>query len=43
MRVFRDYDGTMSSEWEGSGWAKEPDGFAMVAAHQTMVRRHLSV
>jgi xylose isomerase-like TIM barrel protein len=41
MRVFRDYDGTMSSEWEGAGWATEPDGFAMVAAHQTMVRRYL--
>lgn len=42
MRVFRDYDGTMSSEWEGSGWAKEPDGFAMVAAQQQMMRRHLA-
>jgi sugar phosphate isomerase/epimerase len=42
MRVFRDYDGTMSSEWEGSGWAKKPDGFAMVAAQQQMMRRHLA-
>lgn len=42
MRVFRNYDGTMSSEWEGSGWAAEPDGFAMVAAQQEMMRRHLA-
>jgi hypothetical protein len=42
MRIFRDYDGTMSSEWEGSGWADEPDGFAMIAGHQAMLRRHLA-
>jgi sugar phosphate isomerase/epimerase len=44
VRVFRDagYTGTMSSEWEGSSWAAEPDGFAMVKAHQQMVRRHLA-
>lgn len=43
LRVFRDggYDGTISSEWEGSAWAEDPDGFAMVAAHQRMVRRYL--
>jgi sugar phosphate isomerase/epimerase len=45
MRVFAQsgYSGTISSEWEGSGWASEPDGFAMVTAHQRMLRRHLSV
>lgn len=42
MRVFRDYDGTMSSEWEGSAWAKEPDGFATIMAQQEMMRRHLA-
>jgi sugar phosphate isomerase/epimerase len=44
IRVFRDagYTGTMSSEWEGSSWAEDPDGFAMVKAHQEMVRRHLA-
>ena len=43
MRVFRDagYTGTVSSEWEGAGWAAEPDGFAMVAAHQRLLRRLL--
>ncbi len=43
MRVFREggYTGTISSEWEGSGWAEDPDGFAMVAAHQRLLRRHL--
>lgn len=44
MRVFVEngYSGTISSEWEGSGWADDPDGFRMVAAHQRLLRRHLS-
>ena len=43
MRVFRDYgySGTISSEWEGACWAADPDGFAMVKAHQALLRRHL--
>lgn len=45
MRVFRDagYTGTISSEWEGSSWAPEPDGFAMVAAHQALLRGYLDL
>lgn len=44
MRVFADagYEGTISSEWEGSSWAAAPDGFAMVSRHQALMRRHLS-
>jgi sugar phosphate isomerase/epimerase len=44
VRVFHDagYDGTVSSEWEGAPWAADPDGFAMVQAHQSMVQRHLA-
>lgn len=44
MRVFGEagYDGTISSEWEGSAWAEPPDGFAMVREHQAMMRRYLS-
>jgi len=43
MDVFRraGYDGSISSEWEGSPWAPEPDGFMMVKSHQAMMRRHL--
>lgn len=43
LRVFSDcgYGGTISSEWEGAAWAAEPDGFAMVTAHQRLLRRHL--
>lgn len=42
MRVLRDggYRGTISSEWEGSLWSDDPDGFAMVKAHHAMMRRH---
>ena len=42
MRVFArsGYRGTMSSEWEGSMWAPDTDGFAIIKAHQEMVRRH---
>jgi sugar phosphate isomerase/epimerase len=44
MRVFGEagYTGTMSSEWEGSMWAPDADGFAMVKAHQELLRRHLA-
>lgn len=44
MRVFGEagYDGTISSEWEGSAWAEPPDGFEMVRRHQAMMRRYLS-
>ena len=42
MRVFaaEHYSGTISSEWEGSMWAPDADGFAIIKAHQEMVRRH---
>ena len=44
MRVFSEggYSGTISSEWEGSDWAEDPDGFAMVAAHHRLLRRLLA-
>lgn len=41
VRVLKEanYSGTISSEWEGASWTDDPDGFAMVRAHQEMLRR----